>query len=189
MQFRGGKLRCQRLGTINPVRQVGNLKAPCARGIWAFPFGHFDMYFAYHKYEEVLPRHLRQDELRALFDRQDDLTAGELAALDELAERRWQERDAWIRRHGRAQMPLRDFWYAGEVYGHIQRDGTALGPSEWVRMTVAEWHKAARRSMASPWGFGLGRWDDGRGRQGLTRLCSDHLELFLPAADLRRAVR
>lgn len=122
--MRGGAIKMQRRGSINVQDQtVGRYagRAPERRGIWAFPFPYFDDFFANHKWEEVLPK-----ALRGLNDR---ARAGE-----EISQESWDARANWIRAH-RGLMPIRTFWWEGDVYarftsaGLVDERGWSLLPS------------------------------------------------------------
>jgi len=59
-EVRRGFLRLQRLGPVKFGEQSRwSLRAPEATGLWAFPYPHFDIFYAYHRYRDVLPKGLR----------------------------------------------------------------------------------------------------------------------------------
>ena len=180
VEFIQGRLRCQRLGSIEPVRQSVHSGAPCRRGIWVFPYGHFYLPLAEHKYRELLPKRLRWSQLDAVFGDLDDLTAEGWLRWDVAAAELQTAQSQWIARHGARVLPLREFWYGGLVYGRLAPDGSHLTNGEWYAMPVAAWVKAARKNLASPWGHRLEREHD-----VLIRRTTPHLEMFLPAGDLR----
>lgn len=188
LRYRGGELLMQRLGHLNAVRQDLGWsveRAPARKGIWAFPFPYFDMFYAYHKYNEVLPKELRREAMESFYEEQitplydqrrelDEqlkprdylwlkrpLSKEELAERDRLREERTalqeeidrlmtihgERRDAaaaWIKKHGRKQLPLRQFWYSGEIYTHLNIHGHVLGYSEWQLMSVGQFREALR---------------------------------------------
>jgi hypothetical protein len=43
------------------VRQRGRGREPARHGVWAFLWPVMDLFLAAHKYEEVMPKRLRQD--------------------------------------------------------------------------------------------------------------------------------
>lgn len=76
LRYQGGELLFQRLGHLNAVRQDLGWsveRAPARRGIWAFPFPYFDAFYAYHKFDEVLPKKLRRAALQELNEQRDQV--------------------------------------------------------------------------------------------------------------------
>jgi len=67
-----GKLLCWRLGNINSVKQVhysrdietdagmGTHKPPVSRGVWAFPYPHYDYFFCFHQWKKHLPKDITE---------------------------------------------------------------------------------------------------------------------------------
>jgi len=171
-RYQGGRLLFQRLGNLNPVRQdLGFTKdfAPERRGIWAFPWPAGDIgFFAGHKWDEVVPKRLRfattgplwedyyeRRRSGALAPEEGERLLAELTALDE-------ERERWIREQGPKAMPMRQFWFDGELYARINLQGEFMGGgrASWQRLSVSQFVLAARKSAL---GYG-----------------TDHLEVFIP---------
>lgn len=170
LKARGGALLCQRRGSLNPQDQtVGRYggRAPERRGIWAFPFPYNDDFFNYHKWDEIITKHLTRAAIEAVVEAEEHLPDEQstTAAL-------WTERDAWIDTHS-GQLPVRRFWWEGDVWARFDRRGETImatrAPGDsglslkmgWELMTMGEYLRAARR--AEPYGL----WTH------------DHMEIFL----------
>lgn len=149
-EYRKGFLRLQRLGPIKFTEQSRwDDRAPHSKGLWAFPKGHFEIFYAYHKYTDLLPKSLRgyrpADPHWYLKDYDDpDSTPdkvvmkeepdgwggtritpcyedenGELQEL-ELKPEFWEIRDKWIEQVGKKILPMREFWYSGMLYSRLE---------------------------------------------------------------------
>jgi hypothetical protein len=156
LQVRRGEMKFRRLGAVNAVRQRSGSRAPARHGVWAFPWPLFDMYYAVHKFETVLPKRLR---MRTGFDEVIVPAEDQLPQTDEDWAAFWQGRDAWMREHGLQVLPIRDFWWSGPVYAHLNRSGEYVGMGEWELLSVREFEVAVRRHIA-----GLGRHRSFRAR-------------------------
>jgi len=172
-------LLCQRRGNLNPADQsVGAYagRAPERRGIWAFPFPYYDDFFGYHKFEDVLPAHLRRTAQEALYLQMEQYERMDPRALAIEAERnrRFVERDSWLRAHGATVMPLRRFWWRGDIYARFTPDGNVLAAAGskggWALLGLSEWQRGARKLERSAWLSG-----------------TDELEIFL-APDRGRVI-
>lgn len=143
-----------RLGPLKPAKQDRWDRAPESKGLWAFPFPYFDMFFAYGQYTRLLPKELKTRRevglpgpgyLPASLDRiitvsglpvtgltlmpetDDDYEHFIDSATGEAvqADDAFQDaRDAWVKNVGRRILPVRKFWYSGPLYSHISPAGT-----------------------------------------------------------------
>lgn len=134
----GSRVLFQRHGSLNFVDQrrgtMGE-RAPERHGLWAFPWPHHDFFYSWHKWQEVLPKHLNDDAFRALMHGYRDADREEQAALGEkLAELR-EEAVEWKRQH-RSILPLHEFWYEGELYAHFDPRGEPTAVDVWYLMTA-----------------------------------------------------
>jgi hypothetical protein len=169
-RYRKGELQFQRLGYLNAVRQDRGrygVRAPERRGLWAFPWPAGDIgFFAGHKWNEVLPKDLTEEAIAALRERYDALReapdeTAEVALLDAEIDARWERREAWIREQGPKVMPVRRFWYGGDLYSRLTVTGDFSSYSgDWTKMTVSQFYEAAKKA---PVGYG-----------------TDHFEVFIP---------
>lgn len=166
MRFQKGELLFQRRGHLNAVRQDfdGSFcldRAPRRRGIWAFPWPWSDPFFSHHKFWEAMPKRLAKGtanaEWEAILAKYEPLLANateaetrriyqqmfaEHAPFEEKLEA---EQNRWIRKQGRKHVPLRQFWYGGQLYSHLDGRGNFLGMDNWALVTAAEFYRAARR--------------------------------------------
>lgn len=211
-EFRKGFLKLQRLGPVKFTEQSRwAARAPESKGLWAFPFPHFDLFYAYHKYTDLAPKHLRGrwPSDPKYYDREDELDyiprvefrestssvfrdRKEAGFTDEqgnwvplyLSGRFYEEQDAWVKNVGEKILPLRTFWYSGDLYTHFNHDGTVgnwtMGSgesgNEWSLMSSEKLANLLRRpgSVIAADGH---RPD---GKPATYRFSADHLELFIP---------
>ena len=160
---RGGALLCQRRGALTPQNQDRGRyggRAPEGRGIWAFPFPYNDDFFNWHKWDEILPKHLTSEAIKARVEAEEDLPLEQTttAAL-------WAAQEAWIGAHG-GLLPVRRFWWEGDVWARFDRRGETIFSADrrqmgWELMGLDEYVRAARR--AEPYRY----WTH------------DHMEIFL----------
>lgn len=194
VQVRNGAVLLWRLGPLEFGEQSKWPRAPLSRGMWAFPWPAFDNWFAFHQYTYKLPRRFRTDDAGWPTDvrwyRDDQGTTatelpfdddGHLAAGWELDPAFGEERSAWINDVGVRVVPRRQFWYSGELYTHLRRNGEAgssglLGDAaEWHRMDAVDFADAVRRC-----GGTTAFYRDPDGTLARVRTSVDHLEVFLP---------
>lgn len=99
----------------------------------------------------------------------------------QVKEGRYDAQTAWIDTVGKRILPLRKFWYSGDLYSHIDRNGeignagTFMGETEWYRMDAMDLVKAIRKCRGN-------RYIE-RGKEGGLhhwKSSVDHLEIFLP---------
>ena len=57
---RKGAVLFHRLGPLDFGEQSRWSRAPEKKGMWAFPYPLYDTFFTWHKYEDALPKHLKQ---------------------------------------------------------------------------------------------------------------------------------
>ena len=133
---RDGAILLTRRGNLNFADQVKRPSphtAPEKRGLWAFPYPYFDDFYAWHKWDEVLPARLCYDAI-----------AGLVFGDEATAEALWAERDGWIEAH-RDTMPLRNFWWQGDLWAHFSPTGDILGNNSWTLLTLDEFERFIRR--------------------------------------------
>lgn len=134
IETRGGRILLVRRGALNAMDQtVGRYanRAPERRGFWAFPWPHFDDFFAHHKFDEVVPKHLTRGAIEAAYE-----VTGDVAKL-------WEEREVWIRANRKTQ-PLRKFWWEGDIWARFNEHGD-VDPSGWFLLPVQTFAATARK--------------------------------------------
>lgn len=105
MMVRKGFVKMWRLGSLEFGEQSRWSRAPQSRGMWAFPYPFFQRDFAVHKHIDLLPKHLKEAS--------------------------WEEQNQWIKTVGRKVLPVREFWYRGNVYSHFHTSGIIGSLHEW----------------------------------------------------------
>ena len=226
-EFRKGFLKFQRLGPVKFGEQSRwSVRAPRSEGMWAFPAPHFDPFFAYHRYRDLMPKDLRADYPKATKWWRRYPEAGEapyegfheissevdasgrgkgsypVSSMDEIRwiededsyggrypqngfviPERYQAEEDWVRTVGMKILPLREFWYRGELYSHFMPDGSVgmvplNSSTEGVEWNVIHTEELARQ-MQKPGGVVAsgGHGDDGR--PALYNFSKDHLEVFI----------
>lgn len=213
LQIKKGFLKLQRLGPIKFAEQSRwAIRAPEGIGMWAFPFPHFDMFYAYHKFADLGPKQFRgrqpTDAKWYTSDWENDipLEAVEFVELDWYGEKvsrahyrdengelqeadirgAWhEEKAAWIKNVGQKILPIREFWYSGELYTHFNHDGsvgnwTMNSDAEGTEWTLMSTNKLAE-FMTKPGGVvDFDGHYDGDGKPRTYDYSKDHLEVFIP---------
>jgi len=171
-RMRNGAILLQRYGPINMQkqntktdRQWGGHRPPVNRGMWAFPFPTMDLFFAYHRITNALPRkyRLRGEALAEYLDSLTDSQAEEWHAEKERLEREIINRPTHR---------LKTFWWHKPLYSHIF--------PQYVG-SMDEWYLYER-----PYDFALRARHELRSveqyQNGIMFInyASDHLEVFLP---------
>lgn len=223
-EIRKGFMRFQRLGPVKFGEQSRwSARAPESNGLWAFPFPHFDLFYAYHRYMDLLPKELQarrplhpkwwrrerakgEPRYEGTYEVPSEYDEGDypISSLDEI---QWEEdtsgfdrdpyptngyaisefytaQDQWINTVGKKILPLREFWYRGDLYSHFKQDGSvgnwsfdSKEPGNlWTRMSTDE----LARHMRKPGGvaYSDSHWGDGKPRS--LSYSKDHLEIFIP---------
>ena len=197
IQVRKGAMLMWRLGNLEFGTQERWSRAPESRGMWAFPWPYMEPFLTYHKYRDLYPKRFARTANRGWpadaqwyekndqpvdfveFDEDGVPVDKELSVRGEY----YDEADKWFRSTGKRILPVRKFWYEGEVYSHIDKKGKVgnsatmggtLEDTDWFRMHTSELAVAIQKA----------RGDRVPGRYGdkfsLHRASHDHLEIFIP---------
>lgn len=225
-ELRKGFLKFQRLGPVKFGEQSRwSVRAPRSEGLWAFPYPHFDPFFAYHRYRDLLPKDFRSDypkatkwwrrypepgeppyegsyELPSEVDESGrDSGSYPVTSLDEIqwalsesfGERyprngfvipeRYRAEEKWIETVGKKILPLREFWYRGELYSHFMPDGSVgmvpiNSSTEGVEWNVIHTEELARQ-MRKPGGVTAADGHGPDGKPSTYNFSKDHLEVFI----------
>ena len=105
---------------MSPVRQGRDSPAPTRRGWWAFPAGWFDWFYAFHTFDEVVPKRLVTGS--GWSDRQVSRSPGRENARD---------REEWIESVGRRVVRRHRFSWSGPVWSPLAPSGKP----------AAHWHE------------------------------------------------
>ena len=160
MSVQKGYMKFWRLGTIEFGEQSRWSRAPRSRGLWAFPFPFYDTFFTFHKYTDLIPKRLR----------------GENAD--------WDEQYEWIKTTGRKVLPIREFWYQGDVFSHFMPNGdignTGIflsSDTEWSVTDVTKLEGLIASSGGNKANYRYGEGENSKVE--LVRSSVDHLEVFI----------
>lgn len=190
------------------------IRAPESFGMWAFPFPYFDEFYAHHRWSDIAPKNFRErypnsaewfvknydsleevDEVifqevespfvagrkeRRAFFRNDFGELEEACVKSEW----YDEKEAWIERVGKKVLPIREFWYSGELYTHFKGDGsvgrTPMSSSDpGVEWTLMSTEKLAKL-LSKPGNVLENRGYFHDGKPARLHYTSDHLEVFIP---------
>ena len=159
IETRGGFVKFWRLGAIEFGEQSRWHRAPRSRGLWAFPYPFYDGFFTNHRYRDLFPKSLR--------------------------EATWEEQDEWINNIGKKVLPLREFWYQGDVFTHFLPNGE-IGASatfgrddvddDWSVMDVTRMTKFIVSSGATT---AFERYGENNEKLARFNTTVDHLEVFI----------
>ena len=157
MEIRSGYVKFWRLGTVEFGEQSRWGRAPRSRGLWAFPYPFYDSFFTYHKYLDLVPKRFRSDDAD------------------------YEAKEEWINTVGRKVLPIREFWYRGDVMTHFMPNGdigsTGLfDETDWSQMAAVKLTKLIVSSGATTV---FERY--GENKESVARYNSsvDHLEVFI----------
>lgn len=151
-----------RLGSLNFGKQSRWDRAPEKKGMWAFPHPYYTGFFTYHQYLHKAPKRLQYNERLRVPNgtpfTYDDPELKDIAVNPHevtLSENGWDykgplgdvspesgplydERAKWVKEVGEKILPLRKFFWKGEVYTHYNRNGEVTSLDEWTVMDVTE---------------------------------------------------
>lgn len=154
---RDGGVKFSRLGPVKFSKQKMWEAAPEPNGLWAFPYPYWEPYLAHHRYDLVLPKRLRLGEL--------DSDAS------------YDDRQEWIKKHGRREMPVRRFFYRGYLYSRISREGEILFDKDWEWVHTSELPKLIRKVRGDRY------VEYCNGVRHSIPCSKDHLEVFIARGD------
>lgn len=227
MQVKGGKILLWRIGNLEygkQARWAHNAPVGETRGMWAFPWPYFDIFFASHKYEDVSPKRYRTmangaypaslEWYRRIGENGEELPLlpGDLEKLKEwqnspliegefgkrmqpipdeftYAYNFWENSEKWMNTTGKRLLPIKKFWYEGELYSHLEprRNNNSpidsgSGISEWHRMGTQDFANAVKRVRGIAMAAHSASYPTGEFKfTKYNRAFScDHLEVFLP---------
>lgn len=198
IQVRKGAILLWRLGSLTHGEQSSWDRAPMRKGMWAFPWPFYAPSFTAHQYTYYLPKRLSANRHGAPLDPSwfrypDGSKAEGPVELDEYgwpldinlneSQDFYDEQKDWIKRVGRRRLPLRKFWYEGDLFTHFPRTGYSGDEGGLDCETLSSWHRvssdeAARRLRKGSGQLVMNKPDQTRvQRRGYT---VGALELFLP---------
>lgn len=189
LMVRQGYLKFMRLGPVEFGEQSRWAHAPERFGMWAFPWPYFEMFYAYHKYLDLLPKELRLDERRrpplSGYTNDEGKTPrsyAEVEAGDFYPSGEWfTKRDQWVETVGKRILPMRTFWYRGDLYSHFLPSGEVGGYSmvsgdvegtDWSLMSTDAFVRFTKSTHGDRQVYSKSMVP--------ARSGSDHLEVFIP---------
>ena len=161
--FKNNKLLCWRLGPINSVKQAhyskdipsiagaGTHKPPVSRGMWAFPYPHYDYFFCFHQWKKHLPKKYLDDTIEKTI-------------------KDWKEYDILIKKIQKKYKP--SLFYTDKFYSHVFPNGNTDYNSWYYWDSVRDWAKVAQKNI-----FCYEKFSD---RCEKIYFSKDHLEIFVP---------
>lgn len=194
LEYRKGFLKFQRLGPIEFGKQDRWENAPESKGLWAFPYPHFDLFFAYHKYVDAAPKIFRDrfssnptlyinEGGAPVFEiewREED---GNPIAYGRDSAGNWSEvfftdeyhaaKEAWVKKVGPKAVAMREFWYNGLLYTRID---SKKHTDNWRLISTGE----LARLLKKPDTLKTFYKYDASGKPQFIPYSKDHLEVFIP---------
>lgn len=166
VEMRQGYLKFHRAGNLKFIDQSHWSHAPAPKGLWAFPYPFFDEGYISHKYNDHVPKNLRET---------DD---------SPLSLEKWKEREKWVLEHGVKVLKPKKFWYKGYLYSRMAGMGNepngidANGEDEdayvsWSFIHTSQLYKLMK--SVSDRG-----WEMYNSQRKLAHYSVDHLEVFIP---------
>lgn len=175
-----GRVLFHRLGTLHGVTQGYWLRAPVKTGLWAFPWPYFSMFFAAHQYKAIEPRRFSRAATDTTRDDLADTIEDETVAEDDRAN----DYAHWRRKVAPRVLPIRRFWFDGDLFTHIDHRGHDLGLCEWQRVTATELAERAARYLVR-----ARRFPDSRIPRLPNVFDAEALEVFIPVRSEPRSTR
>lgn len=155
--IRQGYMKFWRLGSIEFGKQGRWARAPRNKGMWAFPYPYYDSFFTYHKYADLMPKSVK----------------------DSVS---WEEMEQWVKTVGRKVLPIREFWYKGDVFTHFLPNGwigdTGLFNAEDTDWSVMDTTTLGKFIVSSGGNKTLHRIKEDAPLERI-RTSVDHLEVFI----------
>lgn len=195
IQVRKGAILLWRLGQLTYGEQSAWDRAPQEKGMWAFPWPFYDSSFTEHQYSYYMPKRLKTggygDPLDTSWYCYPDGSKPETVVLDEygypedpnldVPQAFWDARNAWISTVGKRVLPLRKFWYEGDLFTHFPRIGLEVTDYGYSWDLLETWHRVSSEEAARRLQKGAGQLGAVAQRPGrLPRRGSvGSLELFL----------
>lgn len=172
--FDAGRILLWRLGNMNSNKQSHwgdrvRRQPPTKRGIWCFPYPHYDLFFCWHQWEKHLPvKFQKYGQIGSKNQKEHDFDE----MTDSEAEAYWKEREERLKDIRKKFRPT-TFWYKGEFYSHIDHNGKTGKYNEWYWWdTPRLWAKEAEKHLST--------WDRFGDMLFKINYAKDHLELFIP---------
>lgn len=180
-RFNKGAMLMQRVGPINAQKQnIIIRKPPVNRGMWAFPYPAFDMFFAHHKIEPLLPSNLRSKNITALYDKAKAEGQENDEKFREAYQHLWDLREKASKKLKNKMRP-KTFWWDGPIYSHIAPKGMQDDCKSWYLWTdLKAWAKEANKNMVTFDAFAAFDIKPNIAEKGFPTYGVDELELFLP---------
>lgn len=144
-------------------------KSPTKRGLWCFPYPHYDLFFCFHQWQKHLPKKfLKDDAIGVKHAGNPDFDT----MTKEEAKTYWNEYEEKLLAIKKRIRPT-TFWYNGEFYSHISPHGEIGGRSEWFWWDSArDWANVASKEL-----YTTQMWN---GQLYRFAYAKDHLEIFIP---------
>ena len=177
--IKNNKMLYWRLGNMNSNKQEHwgseHHQPPAKRGIWCFPYPHYDLFFCYHQWEKYLPKKFRDLGQIGMGKKE----SSGIKQKDEFFKKASQEEidsffkeEEMLMKKIRKEHPPTKFWYDGNFYSHISINNEVNYDSWFFWDNAKEWVKLAMKNL-----YVTEKWDGILSRMSYA---DDHLEIFIP---------
>lgn len=168
--IKNNKMLFWRLGNMNSNKQKHfrtkeGHQPPVGRGIWCFPYPFHDLFFAFHQWEQKLPKEYRH----IIGEIKDNSFLDNLT--DDEARDYWKKYEEEITKVKKLYKPSK-FWYNGIFYSHISPNHISDYDRWFLWDSVKDWAEIAKKHLYSYEKFGNELYK--------ISFSSDHLEIFIP---------
>jgi hypothetical protein len=170
--FKDGKLLFWRLGNVNSVKQTHwhteHHQPPVKRGIWAFPYPYYDLFFCYHQYTKRLPKIYRKVDGIGIKGCKEDYTEN---LSDEDARLYYEKEEELVKNIKKILHPSL-FYYSGGFYSHISIHNEIDYDKWFYWEDVKSWGKLLIKGL-----YVTEKFNE---HLVTMRYSFDHIEVFIP---------
>lgn len=173
----GNKMLFWRLGNINSNlqkhwKQEGTNQPPVRRGLWCFPYPHYDYFFCYHQWTSKLPKFYREE----LNGKKNNWWEG----MDDAEQDKHQKIKDELLKKIKQEFRPRKFFYGGEFYSHISYDGKSYSNNWFLWDSVKDWSIIANKKLICFESNREYKKPDEKLKIWTLEYTKDHLEIFIP---------
>lgn len=199
-KIRNGKMLFSRCGPMSGQIQKNRKKrvTPERKGIWAFPYPLFEMFYAYHQLNRYLPKKFRSRDSKILglpsdmpdFSNMDDdgnpikiLTPEEELLVEAQAEEYWDKKQKIEKEYKKKFLKIKKIWHGGTIYSRIPPNNQIYSEDNWyMYKNPSAFIKIAKKNSISKLGnnYITKVGFSGVGKENYWFGSCDYFECFLP---------